>query len=187
MLKKIGIGCGGIIGLFVLLTVVLAIAGSSSSKHSPSETIASAPTTTAHSTKTAKAPRKTKPRPRFTEYAGLGSTIADFKHDNTMFCLNCALQPGEAAYNIKGQHDGRVTAYQVSEAFKPAAGDALRLSLVAGTMIPGAITAPVRQTPTCEDWRVPQLKKLIGVEYAEASTAPDSNMAYMQAVKAPTC
>jgi hypothetical protein len=104
-----------------------------------------------------------------------------------MFCLSCSLSPGEAAYTIKGRRKGRVTEYDVTEDFKPAAGAALRLSLVSGTMIPGAITAPVRQSTNCVDYRVPQLKKLIGLEYAEASTSPGVNFATMQAVAAPSC
>jgi hypothetical protein len=123
----------------------------------------------------------------FPQYAGIGATVGDFTHDNTMFCLSCSLVTGEAAYTIESRRNGRVTGYQVAEADKPAASAAVRLSLVAGTMIPGPVTAPVRQSATCEDFRVPQLKKLIGMEYAEASTAPYSTMATMQAVASPTC
>jgi hypothetical protein len=126
-------------------------------------------------------------RHHFPEYAGIGATIGDFTHDNNMFCLSCSLSPGEAAYTIKGRRNGRVTEYDVAEDFKPAAGAAVRLSLVSGTMIPGPITAPVRQSADCIDYRVPQLKKLIGLEYAEASTSPGVNFATMQAVATPTC
>jgi hypothetical protein len=123
----------------------------------------------------------------FPQYAGIGATVGDFTHDNTMFCLSCSLVAGEAAYTIESRRIGRVTGYQVAEADKPAASAAVRLSLVSGTMIPGPITAPVRQSADCIDYRVPRLMKLIGVEYAEASTAPYSTMATMQAVASPTC
>jgi hypothetical protein len=84
----------------------------------------------------------------FSKYAGLGATLAAFTHDNTIFCLNCSLFAGQAAYTIKAKRHGLVTEYDVAEAFKPAASAAIRLSLVAGTMIPGPITAPVRQART---------------------------------------
>jgi hypothetical protein len=127
------------------------------------------------------------PKHHFPQYAGIGATIGDFAHDNQRFCLSCSLVAGEAAYTIKGRRHGRVTEYAVAEAFKPAAGAATRLSLVSGTMIPGPITAPVRQSADCIDYRVPQLLKLIGVEYAEASTSPGANFATMQAVASPGC
>jgi hypothetical protein len=126
-------------------------------------------------------------RHHFPKYAWIGATIGDFTHDNNMFCLSCSLSPGEAAYTIKGRRHGRVTEYDVTEDFKPAASAAVRLSLVSGTMIPGPITAPVRQSADCINYRVPQLKKLVGLEYAEASTSPGVNFATMQAVATPTC
>jgi hypothetical protein len=197
--RKARIGCLTVVGLFVVLIVVGVVrgGGSSSKKHSAKATghntdaapartkSSSSSTTTTH--KAAPAPVKTHRGSRFTKYAGLGATVADFRHDNNMFCPNCALQPGEAAYTIKGVRDGRVTEYDVNEAFKPAASNETRLSLVEGTMIPGPITEPVRQTPTCDDYHVPQLKKLIGVEYAEASTYPGVTFATMQAVADPGC
>jgi hypothetical protein len=60
------------------------------------------------------------------------------------------------------------------------------MALVAGSMLPGHPTL-VRQTATCVDYRDPALQKLIGKEYAEASTAPYVNFATMQAVAAPGC
>lgn len=139
-------------GLLVVLAIIGAIVGGST-EHSAgtAATVTRARTAEAqkHHEAAAAQRARAKPRRRFTRYAGLGATIADFKHDNTLFCLNSALQPGEAAYNIKGQRNGLVTAYQVSEAFKPAAGEATRLSLVTGTMIPGPIkdSEPIWQTP----------------------------------------
>jgi hypothetical protein len=126
-------------------------------------------------------------------FGGLGGTQAAFVHHNqTHAPPNLAgAPPGLAWYHIDRVAHGRVVELDVTENADPPMGDADRLALVEGIMLPGSPVAPIHQTrrseAVCDLFRDPALKRLTGYEYAEASTITGSTQATLEAVATPTC
>ncbi|HXN39382.1 MAG TPA: hypothetical protein VN892_15190 [Solirubrobacteraceae bacterium] len=82
--------------------------------------------------------------------------------------------------------EDRVTKYERIFHFSPPPSNRERLGLVSGIDLPG-YPAAVRETPTCEVWRSPILKHLVGDEYAEATTTDESTSVTIEAVSHPSC
>ncbi len=79
---------------------------------------------------------------------------------------------------------GRVVSYQVT--FPSAMSDMQRINMLGGAALPtGAIVA--QETPICKLWRSAVLHKLIGLEYARATTVPGTTSAQIRATSIPSC
>jgi hypothetical protein len=122
-------------------------------------------------------------------YAGLGATKAAFKAHNNVTEHEPPAEPAEGtdedAIETTNSED-RVTKYERIFHFNPPPSNRERLDLVAGIGLPG-YPAVVRETSTCEVWRSPILKRLVGDEYAQATTADESTSVTMEAVSHPSC
>jgi hypothetical protein len=179
--KKKTNGCGVLVGGIIIAIILIAVVAGGESKHAGSHHARPA-----HSRRSEKASRR---HHHFPRYAGLGAAVADFRHaNNTGLPPDIADAPrGLAWYSILATSHGRVTEYQVLENDKPPSNDEERMFFVAGTMLPGYPVPSVRQSSTCVDYRDPALRKLIGTEWAEASTITGTATATMQAVKSPGC
>jgi hypothetical protein len=122
-------------------------------------------------------------------YAGLGATRAAFKIGNTVTEHEPPAEPAEGTDEdaIEATNsENRVTKYERIFHFSPPPSNRERLSLVAGIDLPG-YPAVVRETSTCEVWRSPILKRLVGDEYAQATTVDESTSVTMEAVSQPSC
>ncbi len=122
-------------------------------------------------------------------YAGLGARKVAFKAGNTVTEHEPPAEPAEGTDEDAIEttnSENRVTKYERIFHFSPPPSNRERLSLVAGIDLPG-YPAVVRETSTCEVWRSPILKRLVGDEYAQATTADESTSVTMEAVSHPTC
>jgi hypothetical protein len=122
-------------------------------------------------------------------YAGLGATKAAFKAGNTVTEHEPPAEPAEGTDEDAIEttnSEGRVTKYERIFHFSPPPSNSERLGLVAGIDLP-RYPAVVRETSTCEVWRSPILKRLVGDEYAQATTENESTSVTMEAVSHPTC
>jgi hypothetical protein len=145
----------------------------------------SSATTTSSATRPHKSHKHHRPN-----FAGLGGTKRAFLAGNPHLAPpNLAGAPaGLTWYTVDATNAaGRVTAFHATENAKPAMGDADRLSLVAGILLPGPPAQVVHQTATCVVYRDGALKRLIGMEYAAATTTTDTTTAYIQAESGPVC
>lgn len=195
--------------LVVLVCVLLAGCGSSSSTGNTSSTASTTakPETTATTPKVKVIP----PRPERHDpareaedklnaemkannaesqpYAGLGATKAAFKAGNNVTEHEPPPEPAEGsdedAIEATNSED-RVTKYERIFHFSPPPSNRERLGLVAGIDLPG-YPAVVNETSTCEVWRSPILKRLVGDEYAQATTESESTSVTMEAVSHSTC
>jgi hypothetical protein len=122
-------------------------------------------------------------------YAGLGATKAAFKAGNNVTEHEPPAEPAQGTDEDAIEttnSEGRVTKYERIFHFSPPPNNRERLGLVAGVELPG-YPAVVRETSACEVWRSPILKRLVGDEYAQATTADESTSVTMEAVSHPTC
>lgn len=122
-------------------------------------------------------------------YAGLGTTKAAFKAGNTVTEHEPPTEPAEGTDEDAIEttnSEGRVTKYERIFHFSPPPSNHERLGLVAGVDLPG-YPPVVSETSTCEVWRSPILKRLVGDEYAQATTADESTSVTMEAVSHPAC
>jgi hypothetical protein len=122
-------------------------------------------------------------------YAGLGATKAAFKAGNNVTEHEPPAEPAEGTDEDAidtTNSEGRVTKYERIFHFSPPPSNRERLGLVAGVELPG-YPAVVRETSACEVWRSPILKRLVGDEYAQATTTDESTSVTMEAVLHPTC
>lgn len=122
-------------------------------------------------------------------YAGLGATKAAFKAGNNVTEHEPPAEPAEGTDEDAIEttnSEGRVTKYERIFHFSPPPSNRERLGLVAGIDLPG-YPAVVNETSTCEVWRSPILKRLVGDEYAQATTENESTNVTMEAVSHPTC
>ena len=122
-------------------------------------------------------------------YAGLGATKAAFKAGNNVTEHEPPAEPAEGtdedAIEATNSED-RVTKYERIFHFSSPPSNSERLGLVAGIDLP-RYPAVVRETSTCEVWRSPILKRLVGDEYAQATTENESTSVTMEAVPHPSC
>jgi hypothetical protein len=122
-------------------------------------------------------------------YAGLGATRAAFRAGNNVTEHEPPAEPAEGTDEDAIEttnSEGRVTKYERIFHFSPPPSNHERLSLVAGIDLPG-YPPVVSETSTCEVWRSPILKRLVGDEYAQATTADESTSVTMEAASHPTC
>src|SRR5579884_3940899 len=118
-------------------------------------------------------------------YGGLGSTVAAFYASNPHGPGAPGL--GLAYYHVVSTKHGRVTAYSVVENVKPRDSTRDRMSLTEGINLPADAVATSLNNNTCEVWRSRKLGKLIGMQYAAATSSPHTTTAYMQAESKPRC
>lgn len=121
---------------------------------------------------------------------GLGTTKAVFEANNTMTSQEGTEPPeGTDYYRItESNHDGRVTGYEVTIHATPPFSNHERIALLGGVDLPNdAEPLPNLEHSDCYVWRSADLKRLIGMEYAEGTTGDGTSSATMQAVSAPKC
>jgi len=118
--------------------------------------------------------------------SGLGATRADFEAGNRTAEGTGPVPAGAVFTVIAVNGSGRVIAYAVRVPARPPLDAAQRLARLARAGLPTDAVS-VRSTALCEDWRSPTLLRLIGTEYAEATTEAGSRDAQMQAVAGPGC
>jgi hypothetical protein len=127
--------------------------------------------------------------PEAQPYSGLGATKEAFKAHNNVTEHQPPSEPAEGTDEdaIEAVNSAnRVTKYERTFHFNPPPSSAERLRLVDGIDLPG-YPSTVHETDTCMVWRSPILKQLIGKEYAQATTAPESTSVMMEAVAHPSC
>ncbi len=114
---------------------------------------------------------------------GLGATLASFEAAHGSNSHEVLAQ--ETLYTlVTANKAGRVVSYQVT--YPSAMSDMQRINLLGGTALPsGAIV--VQETPICKLWRSAKLRKLIGMEFARATTVPGTTSAQIRATKIPSC
>lgn len=79
---------------------------------------------------------------------------------------------------------GHVISYQIT--YPAAMSDMERINLLGGTALPsGAVV--VQETPICKLWRSAELRDLIGLEFARATTVPGTTSAQIRATSVPSC
>lgn len=118
-------------------------------------------------------------------YAGLGSTVAAFYASNPH---GPGVPPvGVAYYHVDATKHGRVTAFHVVENVRPADGTRDRMFLTEGINLPADAVPTNLNGNTCEVFRSRKLGKLIGMQYAAATSAPHTTTAYMRAESKPRC
>jgi len=200
---------GRVVGTVVTVCVLLAGCGSSSSTGGSSSAAGSTakPEATASTPKIKAAPPQPEKHDPAQEaenklnaeikannsesqpYAGLGATKAAFKAGNDVTEHEPPAEPAEGTDEdaIEATNsEGRVTKYERIFHLSPPPSNHERLGLVAGIDLPG-YPPVVRETSTCEVWRSPVLKRLVGDEYAQATTTDESTSVTMEAVPGPTC
>jgi hypothetical protein len=118
-------------------------------------------------------------------YGGLGATVAAFYAGNPHGSGTPYV--GDAYYHVVATRNGRVIAYSVVSNFKPPAGERDRITLLGGIDLPEDAVETNLNSNTCLVWRSRQLSKLIGMQYAAATTTPYSDSATMRAESKPHC
>jgi hypothetical protein len=122
-------------------------------------------------------------------YAGFGATKANFVAHNNVTEGVPPAEPAEGTdeYAINSLNSqGRVIAYTVTTHFSPPESARELLILGGGIYLPGIVPV-IRETSTCMVWRSSNLRRLIGKEYAQATTETESISFHMEAVSQPTC
>jgi hypothetical protein len=178
----------------VLLTIAATwFCGCGSSSTSSSTPAASQPptpvtptTTTDTTASTASTPTNSGVSP---DYAGLGSQRSAFEGANAQAPPNPAGAPaGLAWYTVQStDSSGRVNSFEMTENAKPAMDDRTRLGLVEGILLPDDATQTSLNSDTCDVWKSRKLKRLIGMEYAAATTTTGTTTADMRAESSPAC
>jgi hypothetical protein len=79
-----------------------------------------------------------------------------------------------------------VTAYEFHIPAEPAWDDHEKLVGLGGNDLPER-SPVVSETTTCMVWHTPDLRPLIGTEYAEGTTITEEDTAEMKAVSRPRC
>jgi hypothetical protein len=120
---------------------------------------------------------------------GLGATRATFEAHNTMASQEGSEPPeGTDYYRILETRNGRVIADEVTIYASPPFSNQERMGLLGGVDLPhGAEPLPELEHGGCYVWRSSVLKRLVGGEYAEATTESGTTTARMEAVSSPRC
>ncbi len=119
-------------------------------------------------------------------YSGLGVPAAAFNAQHPHGQSSPPL--GVAYYTIDAKDAaGRVTAFEVETNSRPPDSDRERLGLLSGVSLPDDATETDLNGDTCLVWRSVKLKKLIGLEYASATTTTGTRTAQMTARSTPRC
>ncbi len=147
-------------GFTAAMLVALVVLGGCGSSHS-------------HRAATASAPPPPQP--------GLGATRASF---DAAHGSDEALKQETLYTLVTSNKARRVISYQVT--YPSAMSDIERINLLGGTALPaGAVV--VQETPICKLWRSAVLRRLIGFEYARATTVPGTTSAQIRATSIPGC
>ncbi len=119
-------------------------------------------------------------------YSGIGAPAAAF---NAQHPHGQSPPPlGVAYYTVDAKNAaGRVTAFEVENNSRPPDSDRERLGLLSGVSLPDDATETDLNGDTCLVWRSAKLKKLIGLEYAAATTTTGAKTAQMTAKSTPRC
>lgn len=167
----------------LLLALVLAGCGSTTTTSSTSAPPApAAPATTAAqpTSTSAPAPHKPKPRPKARPvsaciggrvagqaYGGIGASVSAFKTSNPTAANGppASYQDGIAFYEIKGNVQGCVSEYTITESTTPTQSARELLFLVDGISVPNDAHQLVDQNK-CAVWSSAALKKATGHQYA---------------------
>jgi len=120
-------------------------------------------------------------------YSGLGSKSSVFSAEN-LGKPSPNPPAGTTWYTILSTNSaGRVTAFRMEENDEPALEARERVGTLAGNLLPPRATETSLNGEECIVWRSATLKRLIGEEYAAATTTPDSTSAEMRAESSPSC
>jgi len=132
-------------------------------------------------------------------YGGLGATLGAFKsktHDSTFTCFRCLLLPpkllnvgyrgGYRRYPDARKHR-RVTAYHVRFLTTPPLSAPQRLALLGGSNLPVDARETNVNSSYCIVWHSRTLGRLIGMQYAAATTPPGKPTAHIHAERKPHC
>jgi hypothetical protein len=119
---------------------------------------------------------------------GHGSNARGLRPRQRHHCSRPGAPAGLAWYHIDSLSDsGRVTSYDVAENAQPVMGNEERMLLLDGTMLPGPPAPTVVSKSTCMVFEDLALKKLIGMDYAVATTQTGHSGAEIQAESTPSC
>jgi hypothetical protein len=174
-------------GALVLAVVLFGLAGCGSAERHE-ESVASPSAAHIAETEHEEAEQKKKKAAETAEhYSGLGSKSAAFSAEN----------PGKPSPNppagntwytiLSTDSAGRVTAYQMEENDEPALEPRERVGTLGGTSLPSDARETNLNGVECIVWRSATLKRLIGDEYAAATTSPNTASAEMRAESSPSC
>ena len=119
-------------------------------------------------------------------YGGLGATVRAFYAQNPH---GSGFPPlGVAYYKVDRTKHGKVTAFEVAIHARPAFSPRERLALVSGIDLPADARETNLNSTYCLVLRSRRLGKLIGMQYAAATTSRwDTTTAHMRAERRPHC
>ena len=122
-------------------------------------------------------------------YTGLGSPKSVFEAGNEQAPPNPAgATAGLAWYTVLSTNAaGRVTAFDTDENVQPPWGDRDRIDQTAGILLPADAIETSLNGNACDVWKSPTLRRLIGMEYAAATTTTGTTTADMRAEVSPAC
>jgi hypothetical protein len=125
------------------------------------------------------------------KFSGLGSTKAAFIEGNHVVEGEPSRTAGAAEHVIEGTGpEERVTKYrEILVAQPPLSSEELLTVSVGTVMLPEqarTVANVVAEGPTCRAWRSSRLRRLVGDEYAEATTSGSEEVT-VQAVSHPSC
>jgi hypothetical protein len=174
--------------LFSLLAVLLLPGCGSVERHEESVAAPSA----AHVAETARAEAaKTtaaKVDPPTESYTGLGSRSAAFTSQHPDEPPNPSAVHGLDWFTILVTNaQGRVTAFRMDENAEPPEESRERISFARGSDLPSDAEIVEPNTDTCIVWRSPTLRKLVGEQYAVATTVEGETSAELRAESSPSC
>jgi hypothetical protein len=118
-------------------------------------------------------------------YGGVGATASAFYSRNPHGTSPPPM--GEAYYKIDRTRKRRVVAFHIQVHSSAPYTDRERLALLTRDELPADATVKRVKGDTCVVWQSRQLKKMIGMRYAVATTKPKSVFAHLQAKKQPKC
>jgi hypothetical protein len=119
-------------------------------------------------------------------YGGLGATVQEFYASNPHGPGTPPL--GLVYYRVDAKKRGRVTAYDVLINARPPYSARERVAFMDGINLPTDARETNLNGTYCIVWRSKKLGKLIGMQYAAATTSKyDKTTAYMRAERRPHC
>jgi hypothetical protein len=162
----------------ILAMLTLGIAGCGSAEK-PEESATSAEHAGATQTTTTATPAES--------YSGLGSKSTVFSTAN-QGKPSPNPPPGSTWYTILSTDStGRVTGFRMEDNDEPPLQARERVGSLAGNILPSDARETNLNGEECIVWRSATLKRLIGQEYAAATTSPDTTSAEMRAESSPSC
>ena len=118
-------------------------------------------------------------------YGGLGASVGAFYAQNTH---GSGVPPlGLVYYAVDATRHGRVTAFHVTINVSPPFVAIERIAQVGGMNLPIDATKTNLNSDHCLVWHSKKLGKLIGMQYAAATTGSDNTTASLRAESKPHC